>query len=335
MQINTSEVWILAEQHDGKIQPVSFELLTRGRALAEKRGSRLNAMIFGSNIEEAGLRELIACGADRVVAMEAPELAYFLVEPYAACMTQLIEQYQPEIIIAGATSTGRTLMPYVAMNVHAGLTADCTGLDIEEGSGLLLQTRPAIGGNIMATIKCPECRPQMATVRPKSTRPAQPETGRQGEIIRLAAPPELLNSRIIRTGFIPDEEKFNLQDAEIVVTVGRGIKKAENIYLVRELADALGAALGATRDVVDRGWLSYPHQIGLSGKTVSPKLYIAVGLSGSIQHLAGMQTAERIVAINKDPEAQIFKVADFGIAGNLFDILPGLTARIRKGERIW
>ena len=335
MQINTSEVWILAEQHDGKIQPVSFELLTRGRALAEKRGSRLNAMIFGSNIEEAGLRELIACGADRVVAMEAPELAYFLVEPYAACMTQLIEQYQPEIIIAGATSTGRTLMPYVAMNVHAGLTADCTGLDIEEGSGLLLQTRPAIGGNIMATIKCPECRPQMATVRPKSTRPAQPEAGRQGEIIRLAAPPELLNSRIIRTGFIPDEEKFNLQDAEIVVAVGRGIKKAENIYLVRELADALGAALGATRDVVDRGWLSYPHQIGLSGKTVSPKLYIAVGLSGSIQHLAGMQTAERIVAINKDPEAQIFKVADFGIAGNLFDILPELTERIRKGERIW
>jgi len=333
--MSTSEVWILAEQHDGKIQPISFELLTRGKALAEKRGSRLNAMVFGDNIEEAGLCELIARGADCVVAMEAPELAYFLVEPYAACMTRLIRQYQPEIIIAGATSTGRTLMPYVAMNVHAGLTADCTGLDIEAGTGLLLQTRPAIGGNIMATIKCPECRPQMATVRPKSTRPAQPEAGRKGEIIRLAAPAELLESRIIRTGFVPDEEKFNLQDAEIVVAVGRGIKKAENIYLVRELADALGAALGATRDVVDRGWLSYPHQIGLSGKTVSPKLYIAVGLSGSIQHMAGMQTAERIVAINKDPEAQIFKIADFGIAGNLFDILPKLTERIRKGERIW
>ncbi len=332
--MSASEVWILAEQHDGKIQPISFELLTRGKALAEKRGSRLNAMIFGDNIEESGLRELIARGADRVVAMEAPELAYFLVEPYAACMTRLIRQYHPEIIIAGATSTGRTLMPYVAMNVHAGLTADCTGLDIEAGTGLLLQTRPAIGGNIMATIKCPDCRPQMATVRPKSTRPAQPEAGREGEIIRLAAPPELLKSRISRTGFVPDEEKFNLQDAEIVVTVGRGIKKAENIYLVRELADALGAALGATRDVVDRGWLSYPHQIGLSGKTVSPKLYIAVGLSGSIQHMAGMQTAERIVAINKDPEAQIFKIADFGIAGNLFDILPKLTERIRKGERL-
>ena len=333
--MSASEVWILAEQHDGGIQPISFELLTRGKALAEKRGSRLNALVFGDNLEEAGLRELIARGADRVVAMEAPELAYFLVEPYAACMTQLIRQYQPEIIIAGATSAGRTLMPYVAMNVHAGLTADCTGLDIEAGTGLLLQTRPAIGGNIMATIKCPECRPQMATVRPKSTRPAQPEPGRQGEIIRLAAPPELLKSRIIRTGFVPDEEKFNLQDAEIVVAVGRGIKKAENIYLARELAEALGAALGATRDVVDRGWLSYPHQIGLSGKTVSPKLYIAVGLSGSIQHMAGMQTAERIVAINKDPEAQIFKIADFGIAGNLFDILPKLTERIRKGERLW
>jgi electron transfer flavoprotein alpha subunit len=335
MQMNASEVWILAEQHGGKIQPVSFELLNRGRALAEKRGCRLNAMIFGDNLEEAGLRELIARGADRVVAMEAPELAHFLVEPYAACMMRLIRQYQPEIIIAGATSTGRTLMPYAAMNAHAGLTADCTGLDIEEGSGLLLQTRPAIGGNIMATIKCPDCRPQMATVRPKSVRPAEPQAGRQGEIVRLAAPPELLNSRIIRSGSVPDEEKINLQDAEIVVAVGRGIKKAGNIYLARELADALGAALGATRDVVDRGWLSYPRQIGLSGKTVSPKLYIAVGLSGSIQHLTGMQTAERVVAINKDPEAQIFKAADFGIAGDLFDILPKLTEMARKGKHIW
>jgi electron transfer flavoprotein alpha subunit len=250
-------------------------------------------------------------------------------------MERLIAEYQPEIIIAGATSAGRTLMPYVAMKVHGGLTADCTGLDIEDGSGLLLQTRPAIGGNIMATIKCPDYRPQMATVRPKSTPQALPENGRRGEIIRLIAPPELLHSRIIRTGFVPDEEKFGLQDAETVVAVGRGIKKAENIYLARELADALGAALGASRDVVDRGWLSYPHQIGLSGKTVSPKLYIAVGISGSIQHLAGMQTAGRIVAINKDPDAQIFKVADFGIVGNLFDILPKLTAMIKKGERPW
>lgn len=333
--MSASEVWIVAEQHDGQVQPISYELLTRGKDIAAKRGSRLNAMIFGWNIEEAGLRELVAHGADRVVAMEAPGLAHFLVEPYAACMTQLINQYQPEIIIAGATSNGRTLLPYVAMNVYAGLTADCTGLDIEDGTGLLLQTRPAIGGNIMATIKCPACRPQMATVRPKSIRPAPPAPGRAGEIVRLTAPLELLASRIIRTGFVPDEEKFNLQDAEIVVAVGRGIKKAENIYLARELADALDAALGASRDVVDRGWLSYQHQIGLSGKTVSPKLYIAVGISGSIQHLAGMQTAERIVAINKDPDAQIFKVADFGIVGNLFDILPQLTAMIRKGARSW
>ena len=333
--MSASEVWIVAEQHDGQVQPISYELLTRGKELAAKRGSRLNAMIFGWNIEESGLLELAARGADRVVAMEAPGLAHFLVEPYAACMERLIAEYQPEIIIAGATSAGRTLMPYVAMKVHGGLTADCTGLDIEDGTGLLLQTRPAIGGNIMATIKCPDYRPQMATVRPKSTPQALPENGRRGEIIRLIAPPELLHSRIIRTGFVPDEEKFGLQDAETVVAVGRGIKKAENIYLARELADAMGAALGASRDVVDRGWLSYPHQIGLSGKTVSPKLYIAVGISGSIQHLAGMQTAGRIVAINKDPDAQIFKVADFGIVGNLFDILPKLTAMIKKGERPW
>ena len=325
-----SGVWILAEQHEGRVQRISHELLTRGRELADKRGTQLTAIVFGHEINASDLDELIARGADTVIAVEAPELAHFLVEPYAACMLRLLETHCPEIVIAGATSTGRTLMPYVAVKAHAGLTADCTVLDIEEGTGNLLQTRPAIGGNILATIKTPAHRPQMATVRPRSTRPAEVVKGRTGEVQRVAAPPECLGSRISYVRTIRDEEEHGLQEADIVVSAGRGVKKAENIELVRQLAQGLGAALGASRDVVDRGWLSYPHQVGLSGKTVSPRLYVAVGISGSIQHLAGMQTAETIVAINNDPDAQIFSVADFGIVGDLFEVVPAIVERIQE-----
>ena len=267
-----------------------------------------------------------------MLATGAPELEHFLVEPYAACMLKLIQDHRPEVIIAGATSTGRTLMPYVAVRAGAGLTADCTVLDIEPETGNLLQTRPAIGGNILATIKTPDHRPQMATVRPRSTRPAPPVEGRSGEVVRLHPPPELLRSRLRRVGFTPSRDEHALQDADVVVTAGRGIKKAENVPLIQKLADSLDAALGASRDVVDRGWLSYPHQVGLSGKTVAPKLYVAVGVSGSVQHLAGMQTAGTIVAINNDPDAQIFRVADFGIVADLFDAVPLLTERIDKAK---
>lgn len=324
-----SGVWILAEQSGGRILGVSHELLTRGIDLALKRKCPLCAMVFGHNIDKSDLQELIERGANKVIAVEAPELATFLVEPYARCVIDLINKQKPEIILAGATSTGRTLMPYVAMTLHTGLTADCTGLDIEEGTGNLLQTRPAIGGNIMATIKTPDFRPQMATVRPKSTPPAPRQTGRKGEVVVMKAPSELLASRVMRKGFIPNEEVKGIQDAERVVVVGRGIKKPENISLVRELAETLDAALGATRDVVDRGWLSYSHQVGLSGKTITPKLYIGVGVSGSIQHLAGMQTSEYIIAVNSDPDAQIFKVADVGLIGDLFEIVPALTVKIK------
>ena len=327
-------IWILAEQDSGRIKSVSYELLTRGLALAEKSGRKLCAMVFGDNISENGLNELIARGAERVVAVEAPELKHFLVEPYSVCMLELIQKYEPEIILAAATTTGRTLMPYVAMTADAGLTADCTELDIEKKSGLLLQTRPAIGGNIMATIKCPEHRPQMSTIRPKSTPETPRQEGRSGEIIRLNAPEEVGKSRICYEGFEPDIEEMNLQDAERIVVVGRGIKKAENIKLARELADLLGAALGASREVIDRGWLSYPHQIGLSGKTVTPKLYVGLGVSGAIQHLAGMQTSECIIAVNKDPDAQIFQVADFGIVGDIFEVLPVLIEKLKRGEKI-
>jgi len=326
-------VWILAEQSGGRVSRISYELLSRGRELAEKRGTELSAMIFGHRINAEDLQELIDRGADRVVATEAPQLEHFLVEPYAACMLKIIEDHKPEIVIAGATSTGRTLMPYVAVKANAGLTADCTVLDIEAETGNLLQTRPAIGGNILATIKTPKHRPQMATVRPRSTRPAERRPGRSGRIERRGAEEQLLSSRVKRLDFQPGDQEHGIQDADAVVAVGRGIKKAENIPLARSLADSLGAALGATRDVVDRGWLSYPHQIGLSGKTVTPKLYLGIGASGSIQHLAGMQTAETIVAINNDPEAQLFRVADFGIVADLFEVVPVLVERINKARQ--
>ena len=325
-------VWILAEQFNGRVQRISHELLTRGLDLAAKRGVALTAVIFGNEIDDGDLRELIDRGADDVIATEAPELANFLVEPYAACMVKLIGEHRPEIVIAGATSTGRTLMPYVAIKTSAGLTADCTVLDIEPETGNLLQTRPAIGGNILATIKTPNHRPQMATVRPRSTQPATRQPGRKGKITRLKAPPELLRSRITRVDFVPDESQHGLQDADNVVSCGRGIKKGENLSLIYDLAGSLDAAVGASRDVVDRGWLSYPHQVGLSGKTVSPKLYLAVGISGTIQHLAGMQTSETVVAINSDPEAQIFRVADFGIVGNLFEVVPVVTRKIKAAR---
>lgn len=324
------DIWILAEQSEGKLTDIAFELLTRAKELVVKRPMKIKAMLFGENMADAELNKLIDCGADKVYLMHAPDLKTFLPEPYAACMLNIIEKHKPEIILAGATSTGRTLMPYAAIKANAGLTADCTELDFEEETGNLLQTRPAIGGNIMATIKTPEHRPQMATVRPKSTAKSEPESGRKGEIIRIAAPSEFLKSRVSFEKLIKNEDEIPLQDAEKVVVVGRGIKKAENLPIIAEFAESIGAAVGATRDVVDRGWLTYPHQIGLSGKTITPKLYIGLGVSGAIQHLAGMQTAEKIIGVNKDPEAQIFKVADFGIVGDLFEVLPELTRQVKE-----
>lgn len=327
-----SGVWILAEQQAGRVTGISHELLTRGRELADKRGVPLAAVLPGGAVAEDDLAELIERGADEVILAEHDELATFRPEPYARVMQQLVEKYRPEIIIAGATSTGRTLMPYLAVKLHAGLTADCTVLDIEPETGNLLQTRPAIGGNILATIKTPEARPQMATVRPKSTRPAPRQAGRTGRITRETVDPSLLGSGIRRVGYVKDESGSSISEAKSVVAGGRGLKTAEKFKMVYELADSLKAAVGASRDAVDRAWISYPHQVGLSGKTVTPGLYVAIGISGAIQHLAGMQTAETIVAINNDPDALIFNVADFGIVGDLSEILPVLIERLKAGR---
>ncbi len=321
--------WILAEQHNGRIEEISFELLARAIQL---NNGEITALIIGPTLGESELLKLIEHGASRVIVCENPMLAHFLIEPHFTCFQEVVNRYRPQILLAGATSYGRVLMPYAAMRLHTGLTADCTELKIEPESGLLLQTRPAIGGNIMATIKCPEFRPQMATVRPHSTLPVPARKGREGEVIRIAMDVE---SRMEVIDFKENDDILNLNDAKRVVVIGRGIKKAENLPMIFELAELLGAAVGASREVVDRGWLDYRYQIGLSGKTVSPEFYLGVGVSGAIQHLAGMQNSGKIMAINQDRNAQIFKVADFGLTGNLFEIVPGLIRQLKNGDTSW
>jgi len=324
-------VWTVAEQDGGLLLPVSYELLAWGRGLADAREAELCSVVLGGSVRRDHLEDLVHRGADRVYLLEAPALERFLVEPYGRGLEHLCREHRPEIVIAGATTTGRTLMPYLAVHLHTGLTADCTGLEIDPGTGNLIQTRPAIGGNILATIVTAHHRPQLATVRPHSRKAPPRDRGRRGEIVEVEVPAEQLRTSTEWLGHRPmEEDESNIQDADIVVAGGRGLKKAENFRLIRELAQELDGAVGASRDVVDRGWVPYPQQVGLSGKTVTPKLYLAIGISGAIQHLAGMKTADTIVAINSDPEAQIFQVADFGVVGDLFEVVPAVLEEIRR-----
>jgi electron transfer flavoprotein alpha subunit len=328
------DIWTLAEVKNGQLHSVSFELLAWGRSLADERGSRLCSIVLCDHIEDGELARLIAHGADAVYIMEDPTLEHFLVEPYTRALKTLVEQYRPEVLLAAATTTGRTLMPYLAIKINAGLTADCTGLDIDPETGDLLQTRPAIGGNIMATIRTPEARPQMATVRPKSARPLPENPTRTGELIRVESPNNLATARMRFEKFLPDQsETLSIEESDVIVSGGYGMQNAANFQWLTRLADALGGAVGVSRAAVERGWKAYPRQIGLSGKTVAPSLYIACGISGAVQHLAGMQTAENIIAINIDPDAQIFQVADLGIVGDLFEVLPALVYKLENNRK--
>jgi len=331
--VEYSGVLVVGEQRGGSVHSVTYELLARGRTLADKLGVGLACVVIGYGLEAFG-REIVEQGADVVYLVNDSRLEWFIPRRYSAELAALIDQIRPEIVLAAATTSGRTLMPHVAAKLSAGLTADCTGLDVDDKERLLLQTRPAIGGNVMATIKTPSARPQMATVRPKSARPLPRDPGRRGEIVvRSAVCDDAQFAGECLLEFIRDtSQDVSVQDAEIVVAGGKGLKSRDNFKLVEELAGLLGAAVGATRDVVDLGWVGYPHQIGLSGKTVSPRLYVAIGLSGTIQHLAGMQTSETIVAINKDKDAQIFRVADYGIVGDLFEVVPELIDKVRAAK---
>ncbi len=326
-----TNVWTIAEAFEGKLKPVSFELLARGRSLADACGEQLVSVLIGAKVGDAELNSLISHGADLVISVQDPALEAFIVETYSNVLLDLVEQRKPNIILAAATNNGRTLMPHAAMRLHTGLTADCTDLQIDLATGDLLQTRPAIGGNILATIKTPNHRPQMATVRPRSTQPLPEDPSRVGKIEQVQLKPELLDKRVMRLSFKAEAaDESNLQDSDVIVAGGRGMKKADNFVQLHDLARLLGGKVGASRDAVDRGWARYPQQIGLSGKTVLPKLYIAMGISGAIQHLAGMKTSETIVAVNTDPNAAIFQVADFGIVGDAFQVLPELISRLEE-----
>lgn len=326
-----SFVWTIAEQHDGKLKGVSFELLARGRKLADKLETKLASVLIGNGVSKEAMEELIRRGADEVYSIQDPRLENFVCESYVKVLSHLIKTWQPSIVLAAATSSGRTLMPYLAIKVKAGLTADCTELDIEAGTGNLLQTRPAIGGNIMATIKTPDHRPQMATVRPKSSRPLAEDKSRTGKIITVPVTNDMIDTRVKVLGYRKDATEFvNVEEADIVVAGGKGLKKGDNFTMIKKLADSFSGVVGASREAVDRGWIGYPHQIGLSGKTISPKLYIGIGISGSIQHLAGIKTSEVIVSINSDPEASLHKVADFGIVGDAFQVVPEIQRRMDK-----
>jgi caffeyl-CoA reductase-Etf complex subunit CarE len=326
-------IWVFAEQYEGDVHPVALELLGEGKKLAHDLGVELCAVLLGDANVEKETKELIAYGADKVYLAIAPELKDYTTLPYASVISDMIKQYKPEIVLFGATTTGRDLAARIAARINAGLTADCTGLAINKADRLIEQTRPAFGGNIMATITCKNHRPQMSTVRPKVFKKAAPDTSRKGEVIKVSPKIKQEDLLVKVVEIIKDSTvKVNLSEAEIIVSGGRGLGDGANFKLIEELAAVIGGAVGASRATVDAGWISSHHQVGQTGKTVCPKLYIAVGISGAIQHLAGMQSSDMIVAINKDPDAPIFKVASYGIVGDLFEIVPKLTKKLKEAR---
>lgn len=315
-------VTVFAETVHDSVSDTAFELLTRASALAKQ--ADITALVITSGVPESDLERLARSNAGNVVVYQSNRLGFLDIETYSRVLEDYCHKYDPDVILGAATSFGRTLFPFAAMRLHTGLTADCTSLEEEPETGLLLQTRPAIGGNVTATIKTPFHRPQMATVRPHSVPPISLSADNTpGRVIRNQIPDSLFTSvtpKLLRS--VPLQSSEELANAKRIVAVGKGIKRASNIEVARQLAEKLGASLGATREIVDRGWLPHSVQIGLSGKTVTPDLYIALGISGAIQHLAGMRTAKKIIAVNIDPDAPIFQIADLGIVGDIFEIIP-------------
>jgi len=325
-----SGVWVVIEYNRGEVAPVSWELLGEGRKLADDLGCELAGVLVGYELDKV-IPEVFAYGAEKVYVVDDPVLKDYRTEPYAEAITNLVRKYRPEIMLMGATAMGRDVFPVVATKMQTGLTADCTVLGIDPETKLLLQTRPAFGGNIMATILCRKHRPQMATVRPRVMAMPERREGRTGEIIR-----EELN---IKESDVPkkvidfvrgDAKSIFLDKAEILVSVGLGLGSQRNMVLAEELAEVLGATIAGSRGAVEAGWITHDRQVGQTGTTVRPKLYIAIGISGAIQHLVGMETSDYIIAINNDPDAPIFRVADYGIVGDLNQVVPALTAEFKK-----
>jgi len=330
-----SGVCIYIETHGDKIADVGLELLTEGKKLADELGVELSAVAVGKGITKSA-EVVFEYGAQKLYLVDSPVFEYNLDDVYSKILVQIISKQKPEIFLAGATAFGRTLIPKVAAILKTGLTADCTGLSIDKEKKTLLQTRPTFGGNILATIITRNARPQMATVRPHvmEMKKVKDVPGDVSSMITMIDIDEKkFKSKYKMVGTESEQgEKINITDYDVIVSGGRGLGGGEKFELLKELADALGGVVGASRAAVDSGWISYPHQVGQTGKTVNPKIYIACGISGAIQHLAGMQTSDIIIAINKDASAPIFKVANYGIVGDLFEIVPLIIKRVKSGK---
>lgn len=323
-------VWVFAEQRQGKVVSVAYELLGIGKRLAGERHTYLSAVLLGAPESEA--LELIKWGADKVYFSDDPKFLDFNDEPYSEVLANLLKEHKPEIVLAGATAIGRSFFPRVAARLKTGLTADCTSLDIDKDSGNLLQIRPAFGGNIMATIFCPLNRPQMATVRPKVMKRGQYDEAGTGEIFQVNTDNISSRTKVIETIKEASDLTVHLQEADVIVAGGRGLGSQKGMALLNELAGLLGGAIGASRAAVDDGFIPYSHQVGQTGKTVSPKIYFAVGISGAVQHVVGMQSSDIIIAINKNPDAPIFSVATYGLVGDAYEVLPMLIRKIKDAR---
>lgn len=330
-------LWVFVETEKNEVKNVGYELLNPGRMLADKMGGELVAVVIGEQVEDIA-KKAIEYGADKAILVEGKEYYEYSTDAFGIAMKTLVDKYKPATILIGATNNGRDLGPRMACDLNTGLTADCTGLDYiddpeDKMCGNMAWTRPAFGGNLMAQILCPDHRPQLGTVRPGVFKKAELTEGKTGEIIKEDIH---VDESQIRTKVIKSVEEvaelINLEEAEIIVSGGRGVGGPEGFEPIKELADVLGATVGASRAAVDSGWIPRAHQVGQTGKTVGPKLYIACGISGAIQHVAGISGSDVIVAINKDPEAPIFEAADYGVVGDLFEVVPALTAEIKKNR---
>ncbi|NFN85678.1 electron transfer flavoprotein subunit alpha/FixB family protein [Clostridium sporogenes] len=327
-------VWVIAEQRQGKITPVVIELLGEGRKIANDIGVELCAILLGHNVDNLA-DELIQFGADKVYYVNDPLLEKYTTDGYAKVIVDAVNNIKPEIVLIGATHIGRDLAPRIASNLDTGLTADCTKLEVDPEDKKLKQTRPAFGGNIMATIICPDNRPQMSTVRPGVMEKAVRDENRKGEIIKIGTN---LSKNDIRTEVVEivksKKELISLTDANFIVSGGLGLGNPDGFKLLKQLADKLNGVVGSSRAAVDAGWIENSHQVGQTGTTVKPTVYIACGISGAIQHLAGMQESDIIIAINKNESAPIFEVADYGIVGDLYDVVPKLLELLEDDKRI-
>jgi electron transfer flavoprotein alpha subunit len=329
-KLKYSNVWVVAEVLAGAIQPVTYELIGAARALADARGSQVWVILLSPS-GSAHAPSLFPYGADTVLAVDDSRLAGFSDEIEAKVLVRLIDRYLPEIVICGATTRGRALIPRVAVMSQCGLTADCTELAIDPDNGDLLQTRPAFGGNIMATIRCSRHRPQMATVRPRVMKIPAPDPARTGTVLReFVQDSDASKIKRIIEVIHSDAAAVNLSDAQIIISGGRGMKGPEGFDLLRKLAARVGGAVGASRAAVDAGWISYAHQVGQTGQTVQTKVYMACSISGQIQHLVGMQSCDMIIAIDKNPDTPMMQIADIAIVGDVFEIIPEIIQEIPR-----